>query len=143
MPAELEIEKYLQAWLRTRPAVIALIGQRLYPNAGPQNVIYPYATYRRISGGRWHDLKAVMNVMRARVQIDCYGKTPLSANVLAATMSDEIDTFRRGLMNGVFVQSVHVEDIRDDSKRPIDATERMEYKMSFDVMIVWETTLGA
>jgi len=138
MPVNLEIEIHLQKWLRSQSRVYALIGNRIFPDSPPQNTILPYIVYTRISGNRWRVLRSAINVAQARIQLDCFGATSKEAKSLGCVIQDVIETFFRGEMDEIFVQSIYVSDIRDDSFKPIDASDRMEYKRSLDVIIHWE-----
>lgn len=90
--------------LTTFPALVALIGTRVYHGSLPQNPTYPAVVYHVISDEEhWHAWG------RPRVQIDAYAGTYDSAIAIRDTVRDALDQW------GAADSAVRVEDAETNS----------------------------
>lgn len=64
-------------------AVSAIVGTRVYPLVIPQGGDLPAVTYQRIYGAPINDLAGAGELVRARVQVDCWATTYASVRALA------------------------------------------------------------
>lgn len=62
----------------------ALVSTRIYPNLAPQNVTYPYVTFRQVSAVRESGFGADIDIIRTRIQLDAFAETHLSSRNIAA-----------------------------------------------------------
>lgn len=136
-----EIGPHLRDFLLAEATVVAQIGQRFYPNHGPQRgAIYPYVVYHKISKGRWRTLAGASGVAVPRVQLDCYGDTYAKASAARAAIADVIDAFtasQESSSGGVCLLKLEIADERDDYQEPVHADEIGEHVCSLDVIVTY------
>lgn len=97
----------LSAWVKTVPAIVALIGDRFYPVAVTSTKQLPYVVYEeeKDSEETMHDQPA--SVIISRVTFYCFGKNTLeAASVASAFYLAFIRPRFVGLMGPVTVQGV-------------------------------------
>ena len=83
----------------------AIAGGRIHPLVLPQNTTLPAVTYQRISGPRVRSLSGPGGKARARIQIDVWDSTYLSAKDVATQIRQALDGYK-GLMGTVQVDNV-------------------------------------
>lgn len=79
------IDAAVIALLLASPGVTALVSRRVKPQGAPevQGSEYPHVTVRTISNIPSHSNLGRVNLWRARVQVDCWGKTLVHADLVA------------------------------------------------------------
>ena len=70
----MEPGEIINTLLQADAAVVALLGERVYPLRAPQNTPYPYATYQVVSG-QGVSAMACDLYDEARVQVSLFAKT--------------------------------------------------------------------
>lgn len=115
------LERGLVAYLGTKAALMALVGQRIYPQMGPQSPTFPYLTYHRIGTDRRHGLGKGDRGPLARLEMTAWGgKGPPgydTAKGLAAVLVPILEGYR-GAAGNWFVHSLFVVDEFDVTESP-------------------------
>jgi hypothetical protein len=94
-------EQLLVNELQATPAVTALVGTRIYPQAAPQGTTANYVTYEAtVMPVQAHDGSG--GLYRGRVSYLCHSVTYANAKATAAAISAALDGFS-GTMQGVYV----------------------------------------
>lgn len=105
------IEESFVVLLAGVPGFAAVVGDRLYPDRLPQNVVYPAAVYSRISTVRETDTGGLSGMQTVRLQLGAYG--PRRAELQAAIEAAVVGlTGTRGVVAGIELQAVMPEDQR-------------------------------
>lgn len=73
------------AALAANPAVVALVGAKIFPNVAPQGTVAPWVVYSVISDIPENALTgdASTRIASIRLQVDAYSKTYLGAHAIA------------------------------------------------------------
>jgi hypothetical protein len=95
-------------WVKTRPAIAELLGERLYPNVLPDRVDLPAATYQRVGTDRERNLAGTSGLCRAVIELAIAAKTPEAGEQVADAVRQAIDGFQ-GDLGGVYAWEVSVE----------------------------------
>ncbi len=112
------IETEIVTRLEDDAGVGAEAGNRIYPILLPQRPIYPAIVYRRISGPRLHHLTGSSGRGVARIQIDCWAKTYVAAQALAAAVRASLDGFTGKLttLDATCKLDNEIDDYDDEAK---------------------------
>lgn len=102
------IEQALRKYLIAAPAVAGLIGERVHPLVIPQGGKTPCITYQRSGSNRHKTTCGTNRLVGARVKLDCYSKTYIQAQALAAEVWQRLRDFS-GDMQGVEVSDLSLE----------------------------------
>lgn len=72
-------ESDLSAYILADPAIVALIGTRMYPLVLPQGVTYPAVSYYLVSVTELRDLSGPIGEEQARITFNAWAETYLQA----------------------------------------------------------------
>ncbi len=121
-----------------------VIGTRCYPAGGaPQKIDVKdgqYLTWQLISNPQNHHQGGNAQLSSARIQFNCYGKTPKLAKALRNAIKSDIDNFRGNfgdLGSLITVRNAYFDTERMASNPPQDASQRgpqfriVEFVISF------------
>jgi len=104
------VETALRTALLSDPAVLALVGNRIYPSKIPQANTWsgPAITYQRISKVSDVDLEGNVGPEQIRVQLDCWDVTWTGMRSLAEAVQHKANGFSGPIpqklsLNGVFL----------------------------------------
>lgn len=135
------IEESLVSFLKADVMLTGLIGGRIYPEEAPQNAGWPHITYQIISYPQKFHLAGPSGLASPRIQIDCWAKGSTGKKDVVAIAEavrnakgpgvQKLDGFT-GLMYGVRVQRVNLEDRRYSSEPPVHANEDPFRRASLD-----------
>jgi hypothetical protein len=117
-------------------SVSTIVGQRMYPDALKLNATIPAIVYYTISTERDHSIAGLTKLAHARVQLDCYAATRVSASALAKAIRETgIDAFR-GVVSGYTFCGVTF-DSGDEylQEPPTDGNQEHRYIVSFDCLV--------
>jgi hypothetical protein len=89
----------LRAHVIADAAVMAMVGDRMFPVKLPQNVLYPALSYNQVSGVRTYDLCGPTGRVRPRITINSWAETYADARDLAHAVRKAIEGFT-GTMGG-------------------------------------------
>jgi hypothetical protein len=95
-------------------ALKGLVGNRCYPDVAPLNTTRPYLTFQKVGGTAWNFLEnTAVGRRHARVQVNCWATTRLSAAALARSVEDALVTSSaiRAFVNGAVVDDYN-EDLQ-------------------------------
>lgn len=67
------------------------VGLTIYGVRAPDDVLYPYSTFSKISGGRVYSHNGYSKIARPRFQIECYDRTYNGAKTVAAAVTEAIE----------------------------------------------------
>jgi len=89
----MSIETELRTKLLADSTISGLIGTRVYPIVAPQNPIYPFIVYQRISGERYYHLTAAAGRAHPRIRFDVYSNTYLGMKAVADAVRQDLSKF--------------------------------------------------
>lgn len=74
------------------PAVVALVGERIYPSVAPQGVARPFVVLTLVSAvpDQTHDGVPATNLEDARVQVRAYGPEYAAIHVVSKALDDVV-----------------------------------------------------
>jgi len=134
------VKAAVYAHLKTKTGVTGLIGtsdnMRAYPGRVPDNAGLPYVQVHDISGTHEQMLSARAGVVDGRVQIDCWGGTPLEAYNVADAIRLAMDHIAYGTsVGGVTIQGSHALDTSEvnDIATGLEAADRYGYRVEVNV----------
>jgi len=101
----MSVESVLFTRLSTFPGLTALVGQRIYPNQGPDKPTLPYVTYRRVSSERPSAMGVDVGIVRARFQFDAWADTFDGASAVREQIRAALQRWRSA--TGTVVQDTY------------------------------------
>jgi hypothetical protein len=99
----------LVTFLEDAPAISAIVGSRIYPEALPQKPTYPALTYQLVSAVRVEDLSGPAGKCRRRISINCWAATEIAAYQLADAVRQSLNGFH-GWMADTRIQSTRLDN---------------------------------
>lgn len=103
-------EPALQAVLAAEPAVVAALGQRVYPLTVPEGTALPAAAYSLVSEVDAPAMGANTGLKRYRYQLDVVAATYVAARGAREAVKQVART--RGVFAGVQVNDVFIENVQ-------------------------------
>jgi hypothetical protein len=86
--------------LTTDAAVIAKVGDRVYPQILPQAPVFPAITYNQVSGVRERDLCGPTGRTRPRITINAWAERYADARALADAIREALSDLSGSIMGG-------------------------------------------
>ena len=122
------IHDAVRAKLLDTPAVAAIVGERVYWQALPQNAVYPAITFERTSTRNVSSLTGPSGLRRYGFRIDCYdyGDVALTLSLAVRDIQSDAVNFRW----------VWVDDEADDFDAPTSGAEKGPRRVRTD-LVVW------
>jgi len=99
------IGKVIYGRLSTESTVVAIVGQKIYPDLTPQDVQYPFCVYTIVNSTPVDYKDGQSNLEEVQFQIDCYTQSYDTTQELANNIRNSLDRFV-GTINGVEVQTI-------------------------------------
>lgn len=99
------IGKVIYGRLSTESTVVAIVGQKIYPDLTPQDVQYPFCVYTIVNSLPVDYKDGQSNLEEVQFQIDCYTQSYDTTQELANNIRNSLDRFV-GTINGVEVQTI-------------------------------------
>ncbi len=99
------IGKVIYGRLSAEPTVIAIVGQKIYPDLTPQDVQYPFCVYTIVNSTPVDYKDGQSNLEEIEIQIDVYTQNYDDTQDLANHIRNRLDRFV-GTVEGVEVQSI-------------------------------------
>jgi hypothetical protein len=90
----------LSAW----PALVDLVGSRVWPNVLPEDPDFPAVVYQRISTARVHTHDSAGGLATTRIQFTCYGTSGDQAEEVADQVRAALDGLR-GTFSGTRIDA--------------------------------------
>ena len=130
----MNIDEALVFFLRSAPAVVTLVGDRVHPLRAPQGPAYPCIVYLHETASREHTHAGASGLTQGRFTIDCLSPKLSEAKAVAEAVRQAIDGQRGtwGDPGGVLVDGAFVEDAADDYVDDLQV-----YVCSVDVRVLW------
>lgn len=120
-------------------------GPRVYPHVLPQSPTLPAVTYQLVSSIPLHAMQREARLIRARVQVDVWGRTYAEAQSLAAQVARLLNRYRGEVVtpgDGDWPENdrTHVQDILLDNVREQyeDAAQLRRITQDYTVFYVTE-----
>lgn len=109
----MDAEQALVMHLLNDSALTALVGDRVFPHAIPQDEQVPAIVYQKISAPRTLSVSGDSSANNTRMQLSCYAETFGQAKQIAQVLYNSVDVFR-GQLGGRVNAAVLMADSRDD-----------------------------
>jgi len=135
-----DLRPALRTLLTTAPAVVAIVGARIFPHAIPQGVRAPAVVYNRIPGvGGDYTMQGPVSLASSVLQVDCWAGDPDTACVLARAVRERLEGFAGDVVvddgspsESVSIQGVFVDANGDD----FDGLAKL-YRERVDYRFAW------
>jgi hypothetical protein len=137
-----DLGEALRGYLIANAGVVALTGQRIYPDVLPQG--YTVATggaltYTIIDTVHEHLINGLSGIARSRIEFAAFAGTRAAANVLAEAVRASGLAGTTGLVGGVYFESVMLDSgVQTLDERPTDGTQQHRYITVFDYLIAYQ-----
>lgn len=137
------IERQMQYRLLHTAAVAGLIGERMYSESAPQNVVMPYAVTRETSDVRGAHMTGGDGLAEVRLQVTVYAATPAGRDALAAAIGAAVAIYSPTAVgqagDTVSVSVARVERGVNAYIESTDAGQQGRYARVMDLLI-WHRT---
>lgn len=134
----MSIHAGIYAYLLTRQSVTALVGgaanPRIYPSVAPLKADFPRITFQRLNEGRNPHMRGTSGLVKASLQVDCWGTDSLSTTTLAEAVRNVMDTANRKTFGTYDVRFCLLQDARD----MLEAADDNSEKHIFRVMLTFD-----
>jgi len=134
------VKAAIYAHLKGSSGVTDLVGSsdnmRVYPGRVPDTAGLPYVVVHDISGVHEQALSARAGLVDGRVQLDCWGSTPLEAYNVADAVRLRLDHITYGTSaGGVTIQGSQVLDTAElsDIETGLEAADRYGYRVEVNI----------
>lgn len=109
------IEQAIITALLADSALIAVVGQRIYPVLAPQDIEAPYVVINKISGPRNHSMGGSSHLVNPRFQFSCFATTYAVAKQVSGLIQTVLQGYSGTLggVGGVAVNGCFYEDETD------------------------------
>ncbi len=112
------IEQGIEQRLMADAGVSALVGNRIYPVVLPENCSYPAITYQLITSHETYTNDGPLGEVRARIQIDSWGKRYGQVKAVAQAVRVALNGFTGQLPDGTYVFEIECDDASDGFDAP-------------------------
>lgn len=110
----------LRDYLLARPAVSALVGDRIVPDALPQGSPLPGCDIEIVNTRHEHYIRGLAGMAISDVVIDCYGVTRASAHETAKSIMFSGVTTLRGVVGGTTISGIRLNGGPSDAVEEVD-----------------------
>lgn len=115
-------------------AIVAVVGQRIYPQRRAQGSVYPSIVSTRVSGQPQYADDGEVGLQNARVQVDSYAENYTDAKDLAQLVRTRLSAFS-GVHAGIDFSYIMLDEERDLNEGGANAAE-YPARVAMD-FIVW------
>jgi methyl coenzyme M reductase beta subunit len=139
-----DLGEAVRGYLIANAGVVALTGQRIYPDVLPQG--YTVATggaltYTIINTVHEHLINGLSGIARSRIEFAAFAGTRAAANVLAEAVRASGLVGTVGTVGGVVIESVMIDGgIQTLDEMPTDGTQDHRYFTVFDYLFAYQET---
>lgn len=106
------LQEAIYSRLTSVQAVSALVSTRVYPRVMPQNVKLPAIAYQRTDEERFSAMTGDIGIVRATLEVSCWGTTFSSARDVAAAVRGALQRYR-GTVQSVEILDGYVTGVED------------------------------
>lgn len=132
------IEVALRSHLLARAALVALIGERIFPAAAPQGAVLPRVVYQRVTTDAVQSLRGASGLEGARIQLDAYAATYAQAAAIAHEIK-QATIGHVGFMGGGESKGIVLLDERDlPADPPAGGGATPIYRRMIDIRVWFE-----
>lgn len=124
------------------PAVLGLLGQRVYRNAATEGSETPYAVLTRIDGVRGQLMGGSDGIVTSRIQLDLYDTDEIRLAKASEALRLALDSFR-GNAAGLDVRRIHLTDAASDAVRAADGSDVLIHRNRMDFVVTYLETRTA
>ena len=137
----------LIAWLKAQPTITAIVGDRIYPNAAPQNIRTSTAPYVLVSVVAREDgrhSRGFSGLTRSTFLLDCFaGRYSEAQGAFYEALAALFSNGYRGLMGTWNVKGAWTEDVRDEYIQRGQLTEDNTHEAPIALVIWYDSNLAA
>lgn len=108
------IEEAIHAYLSQQDTVVAIAGDRIYPEMKPEDRDYPCITYSRERTQRDLILEGQSALVKTEMQVDAWAEDYKPAKLLQRAIQASLRNQSLITMGGLFVDKVYLEDVEAD-----------------------------
>lgn len=126
--------------LTNAAGVTALVGTRVYAITAPQDDPLPDVTYQRIGAEHTHLWAADAGLIRAEVQVDCWGRTLAEASSVRDAVLAALNRYG-GTADGTVIQEalvINEFDQHDTEATPVGRTDTGVYRRTLEFALWYE-----
>lgn len=134
------IEDGLKSLLSAQPAIVGMIGDRIYPNEAPESSVLPRIVYFLSGNERDHVMSGGDGAPKATLTLECQGSFD-QAKDLAEVVRNVLDGYR-GYAGEVFVKGCFFEDQTDQPANPVRGEEKAIKVRVVTLDIVYQETVN-
>lgn len=116
------------------PALYALVGDKVYPDAAPQGMALPYVVFAKLSDPHQHHIAGATNLLQPMYQITGYATKRLAAERIGDAIVAVIDT-RSGTVGDDLWHWASVGERRDLESPRGDGTYDIDHGDQIEVTI--------
>lgn len=132
----MSLDSALYSHLTTDSAITALIAMRVYPDAAPQDVAWPYVTFMAAATENGRHMTAGDGLARVTMQIDVWADSSEARRAITGALFNRLHGFRGAMgAEALGVRSVHFDGPANTHERPTDDGEIGTYRGRCDVTI--------
>lgn len=126
------IEDAVSTILQEDVGVSALVVKRITPMVAPESPVYPCIVYLFVSETVPNAMGKTTDLVRRRLQVDCWGDTPTDAQTLADAVITALDRYS-GTAASIVIQDIYRLGVND-----IFDFEARKFKRAVDFDVVFE-----
>jgi hypothetical protein len=130
----------LRTYLLAQSSITTLIGQRLYLSRIPLPGTYPCVSYRRVSGGHFHDLQGSRGYCEAAIEIEVWSDDSEEVESVGDAIRQKLQGFV-GTMGSTTVKRVTLDDEQDSFLPPIEGSDTGVHRTTFRYTIGFGVTI--
>ncbi len=134
----------IHVYLSGKAALTALVSSRIYRGKRPQTTkTNPAITYRKVSGQDVLYQEGVSNLGEARIEVECWGDTPASAEAVRDKIRDVCQKYAGTITSGeesVVIVEMTLETDGEDYDPPQDDSDAGVFSAIVDLHIWWRPT---
>lgn len=132
----MEIDEAVKAYLLTKTALTALIGQQIYPDIIPSNATYPCVVYLKVSDAKIHTLTGQLEIERPVFQFSAYSTGKASTRAVTNLIKSALCDYH-GTLSGIVVQKIELLNEMSGAELSGDGTQKiyvddLEYQITFE-----------
>jgi len=121
--------------------VSAVVSSRIHADVLPQRCVFPAIAYEIIDTTPNEHLNGIVDLSRARIQIDCYAKTRADANSLADKVRLAIEKKTAGTYSSQYIVEINlVSGEQFFVEQPKEGTDKRVFGTSQDFYVHYRTT---
>ena len=130
------VEKAIFDILRSDPAIVAIVGDRIYLDFTRSSTM-PYIVYGRAGTERITHLGGTAGLVMARIEVTCIG-TAYAVLVTLATEIREALAAYQGTRKGVRIQNATIEDEWSTAEQAVAGGDFEVYRRTMDFRFTYE-----